>query len=280
MITMYFFKKYKEKIFVIVIAIILIVTIGLTSRRSEPMSKFESLLGGILTPLNKVTNSLMKGISGVVTSVNDTINAKEENEILKMEIEKLESENRDLRNIIGKSEYLIKEEKLLETTKYNLVKAEVIGREPGNWFDVFTIDKGKNDGLEIGDTVIEAVEIDNNVYQEGLVGRIVDTGDNWAKVVSITNEKNSVAFKIIRTQDGGIISGSSDNIIEGLLFDYETDVIIGDLVYTSGLGEVYKKDIFIGEVIDIINNQEELSKKIVINPAVNFKKLYNVYVIK
>jgi rod shape-determining protein MreC len=277
---MYFFKKYKEKIFVILIAIILIVTIGLTSRRSEPMSKFESLLGGILTPLNKVTNSLMKGISGVVTSVNDTINAKEENEILKIEIEKLESENRDLRNIIGKSEYLIKEEKLLETTKYNLVKAEVIGREPGNWFDVFTIDKGKNDGLEIGDTVIEAVEIDNNVYQEGLVGRIVDTGDNWAKVVSITNEKNSVAFKIIRTQDGGIISGSSDNIIEGLLFDYETDVIIGDLVYTSGLGEVYKKDIFIGEVIDIINYQEELSKKIVINPAVNFKKLYNVYVIK
>lgn len=277
---MYFFKKYKEKIFVIVIAIILIVTIGLTSRRSEPMSKFESLLGGILTPLNKVTNSLTKGISGVVTSVNDTINAKEENEILKMEIKKLESENRDLRNIIGKSEYLIKEEKLLETTKYDLVKAEVIGREPGNWFDVFTIDKGKNDGLKIGDTVIEAVEIDSNVYQEGLVGRIVDTGDNWSKVVSITNEKNSVAFKIIRTQDGGIISGSSDNIIEGLLFDYETDVIIGDLVYTSGLGEVYKKDIFIGEVIDIIDNQEELTKKIVINPAVNFKKLYNVYVIK
>ncbi len=278
--TMYFFKKYKEKIFVIVIAVILIVTIGLTSRRNEPMSKFENLLGGVLTPLNKVTNSIMHGISGIITSVSDTINAKEENIILKKEIEKLESENRDLRNIIGKSDYLLKEQKLLETTKYNIVKAEVIGREPENWFDVFTLDKGENDGLEIGDTVIDAVEIDNNVYQEGLVGRIVDIGDNWSKVVSITNEKNSVAFKIIRTQDGGIIAGSSDNIIEGLLFDYEADVIIGDLVYTSGLGEVYEKDIFIGEVSDIIDNQEELTKKIIIKPAVNFKKLYNVYVIK
>lgn len=277
---MYFFKKYKEKIFVIVIAVILIVTIGLTSRRNEPMSKFENLLGGVLTPLNKVTNSIMHGISGIITSVSDTINAKEENIILKKEIEKLESENRDLRNIIGKSDYLLKEQKLLETTKYNIVKAEVIGREPENWFDVFTLDKGENDGLEIGDTVIDAVEIDNNVYQEGLVGRIVDIGDNWSKVVSITNEKNSVAFKIIRTQDGGIIAGSSDNIIEGLLFDYEADVIIGDLVYTSGLGEVYQKDIFIGEVSDIIDNQEELTKKIIIKPAVNFKKLYNVYVIK
>ena len=280
MMTMYFFKKYKEKIFVIVIAVILIVTIGLTSRRNEPMSKFENLLGGVLTPLNRVTNSIMHGISGIITSVSDTINAKEENIILKKEIEKLESENRDLRNIIGKSDYLLKEQKLLETTKYNIVKAEVIGREPENWFDVFTLDKGVNDGLEIGDTVIDAVEIDNNVYQEGLVGRIVDIGDNWSKVVSITNEKNSVAFKIIRTQDGGIIAGSSDNIIEGLLFDYEADVIIGDLVYTSGLGEVYEKDIFIGEVSDIIDNQEELTKKIIIKPAVNFKKLYNVYVIK
>jgi len=278
--TMYFFRKYKEKIFVIAIAAILIVTIGLTSKRSESMSKFENLLGGVLTPLNKITNNIKHGVSGIFTSVKDTINAKEENELLKKEIEKLESENRDLRNIIGKSDHLLKEEKLLENTKYNLVKAEVIGREPENWFDVFTIDKGENDGLEIGDTVIEAVEIDSNVYQEGLVGRIVDIGDSWSKVVSITNEKNSVAFKILRTQDGGIISGSSDNTIEGLLFDYEADVIIGDLVYTSGLGEVYQKDIFIGEVTDIVDNQEELTKKIVIKPAVDFKKLYNVYVIK
>ncbi|HOK62534.1 MAG TPA: rod shape-determining protein MreC [Soehngenia sp.] len=277
---MYFFRKYKEKIFVIAIAAILIVTIGLTSKRSESMSKFENLLGGVLTPLNKITNNIKHGVSGIFTSVKDTINAKEENELLKKEIEKLESENRDLRNIIGKSDHLLKEEKLLENTKYNLVKAEVIGREPENWFDVFTIDKGENDGLEIGDTVIEAVEIDSNVYQEGLVGRIVDIGDSWSKVVSITNEKNSVAFKILRTQDGGIISGSSDNTIEGLLFDYEADVIIGDLVYTSGLGEVYQKDIFIGEVTDIVDNQEELTKKIVIKPAVDFKKLYNVYVIK
>ncbi len=280
MMTMYFFRKYKEKIFVIAIAAILIVTIGLTSKRSESMSKFENLLGGVLTPLNKITNNIKHGVSGIFTSVKDTINAKEENELLKKEIEKLESENRDLRNIIGKSDHLLKEEKLLENTKYNLVKAEVIGREPENWFDVFTIDKGENDGLEIGDTVIEAVEIDSNVYQEGLVGRIVDIGDSWSKVVSITNEKNSVAFKILRTQDGGIISGSSDNTIEGLLFDYEADVIIGDLVYTSGLGEVYQKDIFIGEVTDIVDNQEELTKKIVIKPAVDFKKLYNVYVIK
>ncbi|MDG2861199.1 rod shape-determining protein MreC, partial [Vibrio parahaemolyticus] len=168
--------------------------------------------------------------------------AKEENEQLKDEIKRLESENRDLRNIIGKSDYLMKELELLENTEYDLLKAEVIGKEPNNWFDVFTIDRGIRDGVKIGDTVIQAVEVENKIYQEGLVGRVVDVGDNWAKVVSILDENNSVAFKIVRTQDGGIISGNIGNTVEGFLFDYEAEVIIGDLIYTSGLGGVYQKD--------------------------------------
>ncbi|MBC7088392.1 MAG: rod shape-determining protein MreC [Tissierellales bacterium] len=277
---MYFFKKYKERIFVIAVVAILIITIGLTSNRVESMSKFESLIGGVLSPLNKVANSIKHGVNDVFSSVSATFSAKEENEQLKDEIKRLESENRDLRNIIGKSDYLMKELELLENTEYDLLKAEVIGKEPNNWFDVFTIDRGIRDGVKIGDTVIQAVEVENKIYQEGLVGRVVDVGDNWAKVVSILDENNSVAFKIVRTQDGGIISGNIGNTVEGFLFDYEAEVIIGDLIYTSGLGGVYQKDIYIGEIKEVIENKEELTKKIIVEPAVNFKKIYNVYIIR
>lgn len=244
------------------------------------MSKFESLIGGVLSPLNKVANSIKHGVNDVFSSVSATFSAKEENEQLKDEIKRLESENRDLRNIIGKSDYLMKELELLENTEYDLLKAEVIGKEPNNWFDVFTIDRGIRDGVKIGDTVIQAVEVENKIYQEGLVGRVVDVGDNWAKVVSILDENNSVAFKIVRTQDGGIISGNIGNTVEGFLFDYEAEVIIGDLIYTSGLGGVYQKDIYIGEIKEVIENKEELTKKIIVEPAVNFKKIYNVYIIR
>lgn len=280
MVSMYFFKKYKERIFVIAVVAILIITIGLTSNRVESMSKFESLIGGVLSPLNKVANSIKHGVNDVFSSVSATFSAKEENEQLKDEIKRLESENRDLRNIIGKSDYLMKELELLENTEYDLLKAEVIGKEPNNWFDVFTIDRGIRDGVKIGDTVIQAVEVENKIYQEGLVGRVVDVGDNWAKVVSILDENNSVAFKIVRTQDGGIISGNIGNTVEGFLFDYEAEVIIGDLIYTSGLGGVYQKDIYIGEIKEVIENKEELTKKIIVEPAVNFKKIYNVYIIR
>ena len=108
---------------------------------------------------------------------------------------------------------------------------------------------------------------------------MVDVGDNWAKVISVVDELNSTSFKIIRTQDGGIITGNVDSSLEGYLFDYTADIIEGDELYTSGLGGIYLKDIYIGEVIEIIGDEEELTKRLVVKPSINFKKLYNVFVI-
>ena len=61
-------------------------------------------------------------------------------------------------NIIGKAEYLKVRKQLMENTNYNLIPAQIIGKEPGNWFDRFTIDKGLKDGIKKGDTVIQGVE--------------------------------------------------------------------------------------------------------------------------
>jgi len=199
--------------------------------------------------------------------------------VLHARIKQLESENRDLQNIIGKADYLKREQMLTENSPYDLIKARIIAKEPGNWFDQFIIDKGSKDGISKGDTVVQGIEIEKDVYIECLVGRVVDTGDNWSKVVSLIDELNSTSFKIIRTQDGGIVSGSVDGLLEGYLFDYTADVIEGDQLYTSGLGGIYSKDIYIGEVSEIIGDQEELTKRLVIEPALDFRKLYNVFII-
>ncbi|MCR3955449.1 MAG: rod shape-determining protein MreC, partial [Gudongella sp.] len=189
------------------------------------------------------------------------------------------SENRDLLNIIGKTDYLKNELELERSTELDLTKGKVIGKEPGNWFDRFTINLGSDDGIIKGATVVQGVEVEQELYQEGLVGRVVDVGDNWAKITTVIDELSSVSFKIIRTQDGGVLSGSVDSLLEGYLFDFEADVIVGDKLYTSGLGGVYTEGVYIGEVTEIRTSQEELTKTIVVAPAVDFKKLYNVFVI-
>ena len=112
-----------------------------------------------------------------------------------------------------------------------------------------------------------------------MVGKVLDVGPHWAKIVTIIDELNSVSFKIIRTGDGGVVSGTLESSLEGFLYDFSSDVIVGDKIYTSGLGGVYMEDLYLGEISEVMINQEELTKRIKIKPAIDFKKIYNVYII-
>lgn len=261
------------------IAIILIVIIGVTNSERLKLTALERFVGNVFSPVQKLVYSLGRNISDFIVSIKDVFSLMEENKQLKLKISQLEEENRRYEDLIGKSQYLINEKKLLDNTSYNLISAQVIGKEPGNWFNRFTIDKGIKDGIEKGDTVIQAVEIDGEVVQEGVVGRIVEVGDNWSKVISIIDENNNISFKVIRTQDGGIISGSIDGNLNGYLFDSKADIMKGDKLFSSGLGGVYLEDLYIGEITNVIKEDDDLTKKIEVEPAVDFKKLYTVYII-
>jgi rod shape-determining protein MreC len=276
---MSFFKKYKDRMIVTAVAIILIIMIGVTSSERMNITSFESALGNILSPVEKFFFSVGESVSEFFSSVSNISNIKEENEQLKKRVAILEEENRRYEDIIAKSDFLEKEAKLKQNSKYKLIDAKITGKDPGNWFDRFIIDKGVKDGIKKGDIVIQGVEVEKDVVQEGIVGRIIDVGDDWAKVVSIVDEGSNAAFKVIRTQDGGILSGSIDSELNGYLFDSKSDVIKGDKLYTSGLGGLYVEDLYIGEISEVIKKDEDLMKRIIVTPAVNFKKLYKVYVI-
>ncbi|MGB4350880.1 MAG: rod shape-determining protein MreC [Tissierellaceae bacterium] len=264
------------------VAIILILIIGFTNKDRLSVSTFENLMGNIFKPVNKVVYSIGNRVSGFFSSIKNISRLSEENEELLAKVAALEDENRDLNNLIGKYDFLKNEAGLLQNTSYDLISAQITGKDPGNWYDVFTIDKGLNHGLKKNDNVIQGIETENGVIEEGLIGRIADIGSNWAKVISIIDEQNKVSFKIIRTQDGGMLNGklTIDGTIEGYLFDSEADVIPGDKVFTSGLGEVFKEDIYIGEVAEVHHDDEELIMRITVDPAINFKKLYKVLVIR
>lgn len=280
---MSFFRKNKEKIMVSIVSIILIVLIGVTSTERIALSKFEKIVGNVLTPIGRVSNSIGKNITSFFGGFKEITKLKSENESLKKEIVQLKDENRDYLNIIGKTDYLKKESDLLSKTNFKLIESQIVGKEPGNWFDRFTIDKGLKDGIKKGDTVIQGIQIEQTTIREGLIGRVIEVGDNWAKVITIVDELSSISFKVLRTQDGGIISGSIDSKIyskiSGYLFDDKADIIKGDKLYTSGLGGAFVNDLYIGEVDDVINHDEDMMKMIEVKPAIDFKKLYKVYVI-
>ena len=276
---MYFFKKYKNRMMVTAVAIILIIIIGVTNKDRISLTKFEKIIGNIISPITKVTYNIGNKVTGFFSNLSNISNLKEENEELKIKVAALEDANSNLQNLIGQYDFLKNEASLIDNTNYELISAQITSKEPGNWYDIFIIDKGLKDGIGKNDNVIQGIETENGVIEEGIVGRVTDVGDNWARVVSIISEQNRISFKAIRTQDGGVLSRSNDGEIIGYLFDNEADIVPGDKIYTSGLGEVFLQDLYIGEVDEVQEVEEELIKNITVKPAIDFKKLFKVFVI-
>lgn len=276
---MSFFRRNKERIIVTLVIIILISIIANTNSRRGKISRLEKALGNALSPVLKLGNKGGKKVYGGFKDLNSIFRAQEKNKELLKKLARLEDENRKYENIIGKSDYLREHYKLLEHTSYDLIEANVVGREAGNWFNGFTIDKGLKDGVKNGDIIVKAIEVEQGMVVEGLVGRVIDLGDNWAKVITIVDESNSISFKLIRNQDGGIITGDLNHELKGYLFDDKSDVIKGDRLYTSGLGGKFIKDLYIGDVAEVINDNEDMVKRIKVRPAIDFKKIYTLYVL-
>lgn len=264
---------------VALVTIILIVIIGKTSKGRDSISSFEGFIGNVFSPVKKIGYNIGNKINNSFDFISNFRSMSKDNTLLKEEVIKLREQNKKLENIIGKSDFLKAEAELYNKSSHKLISAQVIGKDPGNFYNTFTIDKGIRDGIKKGTTIVQGIEIENNIVLEGLLGRVVDVGPNSSKVVSIIDEMNKVAFHSIRSQDGGILSGSIDKSMGGYLYDSKADVLVGDKLYTSGLGKVYIKDLYIGEVIEVNDVEEEMTKKVLVEPAINFKKIYRVFAI-
>lgn len=274
------FKKYKGRMIVSFVAIILVVIIGITSSGRKKLTGGEVVLGNILSPIQNVFSSISNGVSDGLDSAKNVFTFKKENEKLKEENIKLKDQVRKQEIVISRKDFLKKEYDLLANTKYNLVKAEVIGKDPGNWFEKFMINKGEKDGIKKGDIIVQGSEVEKDVVIEGLVGRVIDVGDNWSKVASIVDGSSSVSLTIARTQEGGIGKGNLEGQISGQLFNMKTSVLKGDKVFTSGLGGAFYKDLYIGEVSKVTKKSSNLLLDIEITPVIQFNKLRDVFVIK
>lgn len=159
--------------------------------------------------------------------------------------------------------------------EYNKVGARIIGRDSGNWYTKFIIDKGTDDGLEVDMNVIAG---------GGLVGRITSVGPNWARVTSVICDNMNVSAKTLSTEDNLIVSGDlklmADNCISfSRLVDSNQKVAEGDKVVTSNISDKYLPNILIGYISSIEKDNNNLTKSGKITPAVDFEHLKEVLVI-
>ncbi|MGD2048814.1 MAG: rod shape-determining protein MreC [Chloroflexota bacterium] len=198
--------------------------------------------------------------------------AQAEIEQLRMQVETLQRENEELREIEG--EYQLMQElfdRARESPQFRRLTASVIGYDTSPLFRSIILDKGTEDGVFVGMPVESA---------RGLVGQVYRTTNHSAMVILITDNISSVPARLGNSRATGILRGGGlGGIMTMDWLDLEAQIQVGEVVYTSGLGGRFPEDMVIGRVTDLERREADLFQKAVIQPAVDFDSLEMVFVI-
>ncbi len=271
------FNFFENKSLVlIVVTVILILLIGISSAFSETMGQIGNILSVPITPVQKFCTFTGKNIEAFVLFFKDTKAIKEENEALKESIKKLQSENRELTKLKEKNMELKKALRLKgRFDAYDLVGANITAMDPGNWFNIFTLDVGSRDGIKADSPVITS--------SRGLVGRICSVHFSQSKVLSILDEDSVVwgwSEKGWSLRIRGDLEYKDRGFCIADMIPIEMDIAEGDLIETSGYGGIYPKGISIGKVIEVKNQDSDLYRFAVIEPSVDLENLEEVFILR
>ncbi len=269
-------ETLKNKYLLIALSVFCVLLILISTVNSDLTAPIKQVSGYLVTPVQKGINSFGSWLSGFTENLEDVETLREENESLKEQVATLTEENSLL---VQEHEELERLQALYdldeEYSDYEKVGANIIAKESGNWFHIFTIDKGSNAGMEKDMNDLAAV---------GLVGLVTQVGANWATVRSIIDDESNVSAMVSTTSDQCIISGNLTLIDEGSLelsrlTDTENAVHVGDKVVTSYISENYLPGILIGYISELNNDSNNLTKSGYITPVVDFRHLQEVLVI-
>jgi rod shape-determining protein MreC len=145
----------------------------------------------------------------------------------------LRAENVRLRELMNSAE-------LLNDT---VVVAEVVAVASDPNRHQLVVDKGSRDGAFVGQPVIDAT---------GLLGQITEVGLLQSRVLLITDSAHALPVRVSRNGLRAIAEGTG--LIDELALTHvaaTTDIQVGDLLVSSGLGGRFPGGYPVGEVVDV-----------------------------
>ena len=219
----------------IITVIILILLILLTNVDTSKMSYFKSLGDNISRPVQVVFTNLKNKISGNDNYFATMDELRKENEELKKENEELFENLREYEIVKAESELLKEKMNLTEKyAAYTTISADVINKDISNYGSNLILNVGTEDGVQEKMTVIS---------DQGLVGYIVKVSKNTSTVKVITDPASTVSCNISTTDESVICKGTLENNqqLRVTYIPIDVDLIVGDSVETSGVGQIYAK---------------------------------------
>ena len=274
--------KLKSRHLLVIFSVICVLLLGLSLVSGKTRGPLRYVAGYTIVPMQKGFNRLGGWASDFTQNFQTIKELRDENKKLQQQIDDLTVENGEL--ALNQKE-LTRLEELYKLDQnygdYPKVGARVIASNTSNWFNTFTIDKGKKDGIRVNMNVIAG---------SGLVGIVTEVGPNWSTVRSIIDDVSYVSGMMLTTGEKCMIQGDLKLAAENKLKfsdlpvtedENGEEIVIeeGEQVVTSYISNKFLQGILIGYVSEIKTDESGLTRYGYLTPAADFSDLQDVLVI-
>ncbi len=215
-------------------------------------------------PLQSVVT---RTVTGIVSLKNDYIalwNVRAENKRLHLLVDTYLEELGEYRE--GYSTYLHLE-KLLDfknKSKFELITARIVGKDPTYWYQTIVVDRGRKDDILEGMIALAP---------GGVVGQVIHVGEHYSKILLANAPRSAIDVLIQKNRTRGILKGAGK---KGYSLDYvlkNVDVAVGDQIVTAGIGGVFPAGVPLGRVSKVYKKRRGMFQEIEVKPYVDFQKL-------
>ncbi len=252
----------------IILTLILILIVSTVGREDfkAPHKLALEVVGAIQAGFSRV----ISGFGNVWDGYIALVGVKKENKELLKEIHRLKAQNSNFLEAAATNVRLTKLLNMKESIAPPTLPAEIIGKDPSQWFKTIIINRGSRDGVKKGMPVVTV---------EGVVGQVKNTAPHFSKVLLANDPNSAIDVSIQNNRVQGIIKGNGKG---GFSLNYvlkNYDIEKGDRVITSGVGGVFPKGLAAGTVISVVKGRRGMFQQIEVEPDVDFSKLEYLIVI-
>jgi rod shape-determining protein MreC len=229
----------------------------------------------IALPFQHFASVFGKAVGNLGDYISDNETLREENAQLRDQYTQLQSQLSEFREVRAENIRLqsLLDYKISRIENYDLVVAQVVARNPGNWYQTMVVNRGSNDGVACDMSVVNST---------GLVGRIVSVTPNSAEVLLLLSNDAAVGSRIFETRlTTGVVVGTGDSgTLQMIHLPHDMEIEPGQTVISSGLGDIYPKSLPIGVVQEIVMDPNGLTKQAIVTPFVDFSRLEEIMIIR
>ena len=270
-----YLKKHGVKVAVIVVIAAIFVLAGSASRDGEA-GFVEDTQGSLAAPARTAATAISGWMEGIYGYLYEYDMLVEENNSLRGELAEAQEMAREYEELKAENDRLYALLELKEKrADFQLESCKIVSWDTSNYTSAFTIGKGSDSGIELGDCVI--------TEYGALVGQVCELGSNWATVRTIIDVNMDVGAFGGSNNYAGVISGEFSLMKQGLTrvtyLAGGAQIFNDDEVLTSGKGGAFPSGLLIGTVTTVMTEAGGQSTYGVIDPACDVDAQSQVFIV-